>query len=300
MRAHLAIVFFLAAACSSSKPSAKQTDAAPRRAAPDARPPADAEPAGLAPHRTAKDLATAWRELVGDDVRAVGVGELHTRVDRATKARSALARFTEEILPVVATRASDLVVETWLIDKKCGQAATAGTAKVEATVQRGAATKDEVSTMVVAARAAGIQPHAMLLGCGDWKAIFPQGVDGDPDLASMLTIITRELGRLAAKAVTDRAKEKSARTLVMTYGGALHNDLYPNEGIADWAFGPKVDQATGGHYVELELIVPEYAELDDTQTHEPWFPLLPLASAEHVVIVEKAPRSYAVLLTRTP
>jgi hypothetical protein len=292
-----ALALLVLAACSSSKQPAKSYDAAPRRA-PDARP-LDAEPAGLAPHRTAKDLPTAWRELIGDDVRAVGIGELHTRVDRQTKARSAIARFTDEILPVVATRASDLVVETWLIDKKCGKEAAKGTAKVQATVQRGEATLDEVSTMVTTARAAGIQPHAMLLGCKDWKAIFPKGVEGEPDLEPMLQIITRELGRIAATAVADRAKAKSERTLVMTYGGALHNDLYPQVGIEDFSFGPKVDQATGGHYVELELIVPEYAELDNTQGHEPWYPLLPLASPDHVVIVEKAPRSYAVLLPRT-
>lgn len=292
MRAWFAVI--AVAACSSSKPSTPR-DAAPRRAAIDARGP-DASPEGT---RTAKDLATAFRELVGDDVRAVGIGELHTRIDRKTTARSALARFTEEVLPVVATRASDLVVETWLFDKSCGKAASQATAKVEATVQRPQAAKDELSTMVAAARAAGIQPHAMRLGCDDWKAIVPAGPNAEPDLAAMLTIITRELGRIATQAIAVRDKEASPRRLVMTYGGALHNDLYPAAGVEDWAFGPEVDAASGGKYVELELIVPEYAELDTTVAHEPWYPHLRAASPDHVVIIEKAPRAYAILLPRT-
>lgn len=296
MRVHVTLV--LLAACSKTAPS-KTHDAAPRRAPPDARV-IDAEPAGLAPHRTAKDLATAWRELVGDDVRAVGVGELHTRIDKAAHATSAIARFRDDVLPAVATRASDLVVETWVPDPKdktCGKQAAKATAKVEAAVERPKAAMDELGTMVQAAREDGIQPHAMKITCADWTKIAPP--DQDLDLAEMLTAITRELGGIASTALAARAKQPSPRTLVLTYGGALHNDLYPNEGVADWAFGPRLDAATAEHYVEIDLIVPEYAEVDQAMAAEPWYPLLPLASPEHVVIVEKGPRAYAVLLPRT-
>ncbi len=296
MRAPVVVLAALAA-CSKSEPKPKSRPPS----VPDARVVViDAEPAGLAPHRNAKDLATAFRELVGDDVRAVGVGELHTRIDKASDVRSALARFTDVIVPLVAARASDLVVETWTADpddKKCGEQATKATQQVEQATQRPEATKSELAMLADATRAAKIAGHAMKLGCADWAKIAPPGKE--ISIEAMLTIITRELGRIAVEAIAARDAQKSTRRLVLTYGGALHNDLYPVEGVEDWSFGPKVDQASGGHYVELDLVVPEYAEIDQSVAYEPWYPLLPLTGPDHVVIVEKGPRSYAVLLERT-
>ena len=57
--------------------------------------------------------------LVGDPGGVIAFGELHQT--RATaKVRSAIARFTDEILPIVAPHASHLIVETWIARGTCG------------------------------------------------------------------------------------------------------------------------------------------------------------------------------------
>lgn len=285
--ARLAAVFALVAlgACSSS---AKET---PKAVPLDAEAAAAAAAAPRLPaHRVAPDLAGAIRELVTDDVRVVAFGELHERVDRPTGARSSLARFTEDVLPVLSPRASDLVLETWLVDRRCGQEAAAATAQVEATMQRPPATKSELAVLVDRARAAQIQPHAMRLTCDDWATIAPPG--REIDYEAMLAAITRELGRIGSEAATARPPER----LIAIYGGALHNDLYPIEGIADWSFAAALDAATGGTYLEIDLYVPQNAAADTLSQGQPWFPLLDKAGPDHVVVIERGARSYIVLL----
>ena len=56
--------------------------------------------------------------------------------------------------------------------------------------------------------------------------------------------------------------ERSPDRLVVAYGGAMHNDLLPREGRADFSFGPSLAEATGGQYVELDLVIPE--QIKDT------------------------------------
>jgi hypothetical protein len=285
------IVLVALCACGGKKEEPKARTPAADAATPKAPPPPDADPS-LPPHHDAPDLATAIREIVTDDVRVLGVGEIHQRLDRPGAARSALARFTDDVFPVIAPRMSDLVVETWLPDKNCGAQAKAATQQVEATMQRPESTKSELATLVEKSRAAKIQPHAMRLTCDDWTVAAPPGKE--IDYAALLGIITRELGRIATEAAARGEK------LVVTYGGALHNDMFPNPGLEDWSFAAKVDAATGGKYVELDLLVPEYAAEDKFSQAEAWFPLVARAAPDRVIVIERGPRSYVVLLPRTP
>jgi hypothetical protein len=283
MRGGLAFILLLAAC--SSKAKAKPHDAAPKKVVA-----IDAGPE-LANHHNAPDVATAIREIVGPDVRVLGVGEIHQRMDRPSAARSALARFTDDVLPALADRAGDLVVETWIPDKNCGGKAEAATKQVEATMQRPPETRNELADLVMKARKARIQPHAMRLSCDDWTVAAPPGQE--VDYGALLGIITRELGRIAAE------RTAASPRLVITYGGALHNDLYPNPGLEDWSFAAKADEASGGHYLEVDLYVPEYAAEDKFTQAEPWFPLLAEAGPDHVVVIERGPRSYVILLPRS-
>ena len=73
----------------------------------------------------------------------------------------------------------------------------------------------------------------------------------------------------------------------------------PIEGIADWSFAAGLDAAAGGHYLEVDLYVPEYAEVDDLTRGEAWFPLLAEAGADHVLVIERGPRSYVIVLPRS-
>jgi hypothetical protein len=251
------------------------------------------------PHRRVADLAAWLRAVVdADRPRVLLFGELHARSDRPV-ARSALARFTDELLPAIADRVSDLVVETWVIDPRCGPAAAQTSRRIDAEMRRPPATQSEVAALASRARQAGVQPHALRLGCADYAAIASGGAAAGGELAveTLLDVVTRELGRVTASAIAHRDREAGARPLVVAYGGALHNDLAPFASVAAWSIGPRLTELTRGRAVEIDLYVPEYAEVDALARTEPWFPLVAEVGAEALVI-ERGPRSYLVLLPR--
>ena len=61
--------------------------------------------------------------------------------------------------------------------------------------------------------------------------------------------------------------------MVVVYGGALHNDLYPDPVLARFSYGVAAFRATGGRYRELDLYVPEYLERNSAMQKEPWVPI---------------------------
>lgn len=241
------------------------------------------------------DLGSAIKAIVPERARVLGFGELHVRTDRA-QVTSALARFTADGLPAIQDKLSDLIVETWIVDPKCGQAAKTATAKVEITVRRPQETKSEIAMLADTARAAKIQPHAMRINCDDYDRIAPSGKDVKTE--ELLSLTTRELGRIAGEAVKHRDKEPEHRPWIALYGGALHNDRFPVAGIEDWSYAAGVDKLTHDGFVEIDLIVPELAEGDPGMKSQPWYPVV--ASTEPTVKVwKRGDRSFVVIFPRT-
>ncbi len=283
----------LIAACG-SKDAPRPSEVTPtitKQTAADATVSVDAVP--LPAHDEYADLATALRAVIPADARVVGFGELHSRVDRPN-VRSSLTAFTEA-LPSFGDQVSDLVVETWIVDPKCGAGAVKATQKIETEVKRPQATKSEITKLAEAAAAAKIQPHAMKLTCADYKLVAPENGVADP--VAMLTLTTRELTRITASAIVHRDKEPAHRPWIAVYGGALHNDRFPGEGVAEWSYAPAIDKVSGDHFVEIDLFVPELAEPDETSQRQPWFPLV--AAANKVMVWKRGERSFVVLLPRT-
>lgn len=276
-----------------------QAEDAPRAPArPAVAPTKPAATAGAAPTVASDaydDLGAALRAVIPADARVIGFGELHARTDRVN-VPSALARFTDAGLPAIADKLSDLVVETWIVDGKCGSAATEATAKITTTMRRPIETKSEIQVLAESARKAGIQPHAMRVGCADYEKIAPTGKDVAPE--EMLTLTTRELGRIATEAVAHRDAEAGHRPWIAVYGGALHNDRFPDAGVADWSYAAKVDAATAGKFVEIDLIVPEFAAADPASQKQPWFPLVGAADAR-LHVWKRGERSFVIVLPRT-
>lgn len=289
----------LLAMCACSNEAAAPKLASRNAAAPVVTAPtvSNAAVAALPAHRAYPDLGAALVATIPADARVVGFGELHARTDRAA-VTSSLASFTRA-LPAIADKLSDLVIETWLVDPNCGKAAVQATAKVETTMKRPEATKSEIAQLADAARAAHIQPHAMTLTCSDYAAITPADHDVDPVV--MLTLTTRELTRIATSAVLHRDKEPSHRPWIAVYGGALHNDRFPDKAVAEWSYAAEVDRVTGGHFVEIDVIVPELAEADPLLHSQPWLPLAraPRDPANPVIVWTRGERSFVVLLPPT-
>jgi len=241
------------------------------------------------------DLAAALKATIPATARVVGFGELHMRTDRK-QVKSALARFTQDGLPAIADQLSDLIVETWIVDPNCGQKAQTTTAKVEMTVRRPQETKSEIALLADAARSAKIQPHAMKLTCADYEKITPKDGDVSPDV--MLDLTTNELARISGEAVTYRDKKAEKRPWIAVYGGAHHNDRQPATGVEQWSYAAKADAATQNRFVEVDLIVPELAEADDSSKKQPWFSVVTHAD-DKVHVWQRGERSFVVVLPRS-
>ncbi len=241
------------------------------------------------------DLAAALTATIPKDARVVGFGEMHMRTDRK-QVKSALARFTQDGLPALAGQISDLVVETWIVDPGCGKKAETATKKIEMTVRRPQETKSEIALLAEAARAAKVQPHAMKMTCDDYDKIAPAQGEVAPDV--ILGFTTRELQRISGEAVTFRDKKAETRPWIAVYGGALHNDRFPAEGVEDWSYAAGVDQKTTNRFVEIDLIVPELAEADDASKSQPWFDVVKRAD-DKVHVWKRGERSFVMILPRT-
>src|SRR4051812_44840373 len=55
--------------------------------------------------------------------KVIGFGEFH-EIEGAPKVRSSLVHFRDELLPMLAPLASDLVLETWVTQGNCGKEET--------------------------------------------------------------------------------------------------------------------------------------------------------------------------------
>ncbi len=260
-------------------------------------PPLPPIPKRLPKHQLYDSLDAALLALIPKQPRVIGIGELHNRTDRpvASSVKSSLAHMTAA-WPAIAPRVSDLVVETWVVDPSCGKIAAEATAAMGTEIKRPEATKNEVTLLAEAARAANVQPHAMTLSCDDYKTLRP---NGQVDPVAMLTLTTRELTRISTSAVAYRARHADPRPWVIVYGGALHNDRFPTKPLAEWSFAKAVDRATHDRFVEIDLIVPEVALLDPPSQNQPWFALAQVTS-DKVIVWKRGERSFVVILPKSP
>ncbi|HEY6476197.1 MAG TPA: hypothetical protein VI456_06410 [Polyangia bacterium] len=235
--------------------------------------------------------AAAMKAFLGDATGVVAFGELHQTVKTAD-VRSSLARFTDEILPAIAPRASHLIVETWVSRGNCGQAEKQVTADVARTTERPAETENEIVRLLRRAKELGVAPHVLDVDCHEYQTLV--GAGGAIDYDRLLTLTGQHLGRAIEQALAlPRAPD---RPLVLVYGGALHNDLAPSPELAKYSFGPAIDALTHGDYREVDLFVPELADTFPALRAERWYPVWRKArAAPGTTLIRRQARS-AVLL----
>lgn len=254
-------------------------------------PPAPVSPVA----RAFPTAADAVQALLGDAGGVVAFGEVHQ--DNATAAtRSALARFRDDILPAIAPRISHLIVETWVARGDCGAQEARVTADVQETTQRPVETENEIVTLLRRAREAGIAPHILEVTCDEYAALTPAG--GSVDYEKLLAITTRHL----AAAVREAALLPRApgRPLVVVYGGALHNDLYPRPALAAYSFAPASYALMRGAFREIDLYVPELVERLASARVEPWYPIWRRRPATNeVLVIPRSTRSAIVIFPRS-
>jgi len=238
---------------------------------------APALPAGAAPC-TATATATptcirfasnedAFRYVLAHDPAILAIGEAHAQ--KGTEAiTSATKRFTDSMVSLLENRASDLLVEAWAGDPKC-QKAVLQVASAQKPVQQAQAQQNpnEYVALGTRAKALGVQPHLLRPSCDDYASL----ADAGADVVSQSLGLIKRLTQSDATALFRRNETAKNGKVVVTYGGAMHNDLAPAETLRQYSFGPELSEATAGRYVELDLIVPEYVKATEIWQKLPWY-----------------------------
>jgi hypothetical protein len=229
--------------------------------------------------------------FLGAATGVVAFGELH-QTAKTAGVPSTLRRFTDQILPAIAPRASHLIVETWVSRGACGETEKRVTADVARTTERPAATENEILRLLRRAKELGVTPHVLDVDCQEYQSLVAAG--GKVDYDRLLTITGRHLGRAIEQALA--LPRPPERPLVVVYGGALHNDLAPDPALANYSFGPAIDALTQGDYREVDLYVPQLVDALPSLRAEPWYRLWrPLRATRGTFLIRRQPRS-AILL----
>ncbi|HTQ43301.1 MAG TPA: hypothetical protein VMI75_11135 [Polyangiaceae bacterium] len=251
-----------------------------RRAPPPAPPPATSVapvastsaplagvPCGALDCRQFESPLEAFAAATGADPLVIALGEAHA--PKGATAASAAKRFTQDLLPTLAGRASDLLVELMMPPTGCADAAAEVRKKQEpVTSQHAAADQSEYVQMGDRARALGIVPDLLRPSCADMDAVRDAGDDA---IEASLDLIARLSGTQAARLVTRDARSDGDRgKAVIVYGGMLHNDLSPPPERARWSYATKLDDVVSGRLVSIDLVVPEFVTGDATWTELPW------------------------------
>lgn len=239
----------------------------------------------------------AFRHVLADTPRVLAIGETHAQLG-AEGVESATKRFTTTLLPLVKGVATDLVLELWFADPKCAKTKVKQVAKQQKAVTKHQAKTDQNEFIALgnAAKSMGIQPHVLTPACKEYDTIIKAGAG---DIAAMLDMIAR-LTKHDIEILLDRQKKSGKESLVLAYGGAMHNDLHPRAGLESFSFGPAVSAETGGRYVELDLIVPEFVKDTPTWKALPWYSRYnPAAYPDKTKLIETAKGSYALIFPRS-
>jgi hypothetical protein len=254
---------------------------APIDAAPDAR------------HWTFDSPRAALEHVLAETrPRVLGVGESH-KLTGSAPVVSALHRFTNDMVGALEGRATDLVVETWVLEPRCKEPARRAQREVATAIQRPAETENELVALLERARSARMAPHVLPMSCADHESLYSSG-GADIDYWKLLVLVGRRLGDQVGRAL---AQHRGSEPLVVVYGGAQHNDLYPYDSLAEVSYAAAVDRLSEGRYAELDLYVPELIRGDELLRGEGWFPLFEsMGSSDRELLIERAPRSYILIL----
>lgn len=206
----------------------------------------------------------AFREVLKRNPRVMGIGEAHA-LKGTEDVKSGAARFTDELLPELNGKASDLLLELWFPDPKCRKETIAQVRRQQEVVtkKQANANKNEYIELGNAAKKLGITPRTLHPSCEDLEAITKAGTS---DIGLMLETVAKHTERDIASLLKRQGDKPK---LILAYGGAMHNDPHPRAGAETWSFGVHVKRHT--QYIALDLIVPEYVKDSAAWKSMPWY-----------------------------
>ena len=231
----------------------------------------------------------AFDQVLVDQPRVLAVGEAHAQ-STGPKLPSSTRRFMDGLLPRLAPRAADLVIELWVANGTCGKVEQKVQKQQEAvTAPQAATNQNEFMELGQRAKALGIMPHALVPSCEQYQKIAGAGAGDIEEMLGMIKAVT-------ARDVTELLAKRGPERLIVAYGGAMHNDLVPRAGREEFSFGPELAQATAQRYVELDLVVPEQIKDTDTWRALPWYAQYSAEKAgAEAYLFSWAPHAYALV-----
>lgn len=213
-------------------------------------------------------VGNAFASVLDAKPLILAIGETHAQ--KATGSiRSVTKRFTDELLPALKDKASGLVVEIPYPDAKCSQAKVDKVATEQKEIIKSQAddNQNEFKSLVVKSKGLGIAADGLKLSCADLDRLDKAGEDKPIE---WLLTITRNMTS-TTKTFFDENKKKSPEKMILTYGGAIHNDAVPTPGRESWSFAKDLTTLSSDHYVELDLVVPEFVSDAKNWQTMPWY-----------------------------
>lgn len=230
----------------------------------------------------------AARAALSSEVRVVGFGEAHA--PGHFRGRTTVKRFTEDLLPSLAARSKHLLVELLVPPKGCEKERQKVQAESDA-ITEGQAEENQSEYVALghAARSHGVVPDVLHPSCEEMQAVAA----ADVGVLALMETIALLSQRTAERWLAEPAGE---RPLVLLYGGALHNDVSPREPLATWSYGPRLIELSGGHYVEVDLVVPELVGDTDSWKKFAWYGAVRSLPPGHgTTLVRVSERSFALV-----
>ena len=235
------------------------------------------------------NAVTAFAYVLREQPRVLGIGEAHAQSD-GPEADSSTRRFMDGLLPALAPRASDLVIELWLANGSCGKVEKeVARRQSDVTAPQAATNQNEFVELGHRAKAIGLMPHALVPSCEQYRKIANAGA---ADIEEMLTMVKSVTARDVQELLSKRAPDR----LIVAYGGAMHNDLSPRAGREAFSFGPELARATQNRYVELDLVIPEQIRETEAWRALPWYDFYSREKAgSEAILFSWTPHAYALL-----
>lgn len=238
------------------------------------------DPVDDLPHRVLPNTGAAIRTILAEagNSQVYAIGEYHA--SSPLDARAPLAHFTDDIVGRLSTWADDLVVEAWF-DASCSPNDSVQS-QIQAVTKRPASATDLTQ---LGATTAKMPMHGLPMTCIEHSSMLD--AKGRVDFYRLLLMVTDKL-RESTEALVKQGHS------VIVYGGALHNDLYPRWALEELSYAAKLAKQTS--VLEIDLVVPEVVEPMKVLWQEPWYPLLARSGPDHVLLWERGPNSYVIIL----
>lgn len=236
--------------------------------------------------------AEALAAVLESQPLVLGIGEAHA-LKGTEGIESTTSRFTRQLLPALAPKSSDIVIELMEPDPKCLKT----TEKVreeqkQVTKDQSSSNQNEFVALGTRAKELGLQPHILYPNCEQYDRIVQAGQDSVLVMLETIALLTEQ----KAKAILARNHKAKQDRLVLLYGGAVHNDIAPRPGRETWSYAKSLSEFTKGKYVELDLIVREYIKDTPVWQQLPWYPHFDKrAHANQVVLFNPTPGSYVMI-----